>query len=229
VLYRIPMKPRIFVIPDIHGCALTFRRLLEIVIRPLKSDSIYLLGDTIDRGPRSREVLDTIRRLQVEGYGIHSVLGNHEEMFLASCRDRNCIPIWMLNGGRETLKSFGVQDPCEIPLPYRRFIEKFPYFIALEDFILVHGGLNFRVSDPLADKEAMLWSRDREVVKGLIGGRRLIGGHTPLDLSEIRRSLATDRIMLDNGCVYMGVPGLGSLTALELNSMALFSQKNIDM
>ena len=223
------MKPRHFVIPDIHGCERTFSRLLERVIRLQRSDTLFLLGDTIDRGPRSKGVLDKIRELQLSGYDIRSVRGNHEEMFLASCRDRNYFRNWMLNGGRETMRSFGVEDPCEIPLSYRRFIDKFPYFIALEEFILVHGGLNFRIPDPLADKEAMLWSRDREVVKGLIGGRRLIGGHTPLDLKEIRRSLTTDRILLDNGCVYIGVPGLGSLTALELNSMTLFSQKNIDM
>lgn len=223
------MKPRRFVIPDIHGCALTFRRLLEVVIRLEKSDGIYLLGDTIDRGPRSREVIDTIRQLQKDGYDLQSLCGNHEEMFLKSCRDRTYFYLWMLNGGHATLKSFGVEDGCEIPYPYRQVIESFPYFIELEEFILVHGGLNFTVPDPLVDRESMLWSRDREVVKGLIGGRRVIGGHTPLNREEIRRSLTTDHIMLDNGCVYKGEPGLGSLTALELDSLTLYFQENIDM
>jgi serine/threonine protein phosphatase 1 len=223
------MNSRRFVIPDIHGCARTFRSLLENVIRLKNSDSIYLLGDAIDRGPASKEVLDEIRRLQMEGYDIHSVLGNHEEMFLQSCHDRTYFRMWILNGGQATLKSFGVEDSCEIPLLYRRFIESFPYYIKLDDFILVHAGLNFNLPDPLADREAMLWSREREVIKDLIGGRRLIGGHTPLGLAEISRSISTDRIMLDNGCVYKGEPGLGNLLALELNSMVLYSQKNIDM
>jgi serine/threonine protein phosphatase 1 len=223
------MKPRRFVIPDIHGCALTLQRLLEDVIRFKKSDSICLLGDTIDRGPRSREVIDAIRQFQMDGYDLQSVRGNHEEMFLNSCRDRTSFYLWMLNGGHATLKSFGVEDGCEIPTAYRQVIESFPYFIELEEFILVHGGLNFTVPDPLTDTEAMLWSRDRHVVKKLIGGRKVIGGHTPLNREEIRRSLATDHIMLDNGCVYKREPGMGSLAALELNSLTLYFQENIDM
>jgi len=223
------MKSRRFVIPDIHGCALTFHRLLVDIIRIEKGDGIYLLGDTIDRGPRSKEVIDAIRQFQVDGYDLQALRGNHEEMLLKSCQDRSCFYLWMLNGGHATLKSFGVEDGCDIPWPYRQFMESFPYFIELEDFILVHGGLNFTVPDPLADRESMLWSRTREVVKGLIGGRRVIGGHTPLKREDIRKSLATDHIMLDNGCVYKGEPGMGSLTALELNSMSLFFQDNIDV
>ena len=226
--YILNMKPRRFAVPDIHGCALTFRNLLEDVIQLEKSDAIYLLGDTIDRGPRSREVLDTIRSLQVKGYDIQSVRGNHEEMLLKSCRDRTFFSLWMQNGGHETLKSFDVEDGCDIPRLYRRLIESFPFFIELEEFILVHAGLNFSIPAPLADREAMLWSRNTFVMKGLIGGRRLVGGHTPLKRKEIERSLTTDHIMLDNGCVYKGETGMGSLTALELNSMSLFSQKNID-
>jgi len=223
------MKPRRFVIPDIHGCVRTFRHLLREIIRLQKADSIYLLGDTIDRGPASKEVIDEIRSLRIDGYNIHSIRGNHEVMLLKSCHDRTYFYLWMLNGGHATLKSFGVEDGCEIPPEYRQVIESFPFFIELEEFILVHGGLNFANADPLADTEAMLWSRDRKVIKDLIGGKRVIGGHTPVDREEIRKSLAKDHIMLDNGCVYKGEQGLGNLTALELNSMSLLFQENIDM
>jgi serine/threonine protein phosphatase 1 len=223
------MKPRHFVIPDIHGCELTFSRLLERVIRLQRSDTLFLLGDTIDRGPRSREVLDRIRDMQLSGFDIRAVRGNHEEMLINSCRDRSYFRMWMINGGHETLRSFGVEDACEIPPVYRRFLESFPFFMEFGDFIMVHASLNFRMPDPFQDREAMLWSRSREAISSLIAGRRLIGGHTPLDMDEIRRSLATDKIMLDNGCVYSGEPGLGNLLALELETMTLHSQKNIDM
>lgn len=223
------MRDRCFVIPDIHGCALTFRRLLENIIHLKKSDDLYLLGDTIDRGPRSREVLDIIQQLKEKGYRVQPIRGNHEEMFLNSCSDRSFFRLWMLNGGRTTLSSFGVEDACEIPSSYRDLIAGFPYFIELDKFILVHGGLNFTISDPLSDKEAMLWSRDKVVIKELIGGRKLIGGHTPLSREDIKSSLLSDRIILDNGCVYHHETGLGNLAALELTTMTLYFQENIDM
>ncbi len=223
------MEHRRFVIADIHGCARTFCRLLHEILRVRKGDYIYLLGDTIDRGPASKEVLDEILSLQNNGYHIHSLRGNHEEMLLKSCHDRTYFHMWMLNGGHNTLKSFGVEVGCEIPLEYRRLMDSFPFFIELDDFILAHGGLNFTIPDPLIDTEAMLWSRGRIVRKEQIGGRRLIGGHTPVGREEVERSLATDRIMLDNGCVYKGEPGLGNLAGLELNSRSLFFQENIDL
>jgi serine/threonine protein phosphatase 1 len=223
------MKPRHFVIADIHGCERTFSRLLDRVIRLQRSDTIFLLGDNIDRGPCSKEVLDTIRTMQTNGYDIRSVRGNHEELLINSCRDRSYFRMWMINGGHATLKSFGVEDPCEIPPVYRRFLESFPFYIEYDDFIMVHANLNFRMPDPFEDREAMLWSRSREAISSLIGGRRVIGGHTPVDMEEIRRSLTTDKIMLDNGCVYAGEPGLGSLLALELETMTLYSQRNIDL
>jgi serine/threonine protein phosphatase 1 len=75
----------------------------------------------------------------------------------------------------------------------------------------------------------MLWSRDKKVVKDLIGGRRLIGGHTPQNRENITASLMSDRIILDNGCLYHHESGLGSLAALELTTMTLYFQENIDM
>ncbi len=223
------MAPRRFVIPDIHGCARTFRCMLENIIHFGKDDRLYVLGDMIDRGPRSKEVLDTILRLRSDGYHVHPLRGNHEEMFLQSCRDRGYFRVWMLNGGRATLDSFGIEDGCDVPLPYRQFISGLPYFIGLPDFVLVHGSLNFQIPDPFADTEAILWSRNTTVNRQLIGGRRVIGGHTPVSRDEIRYCLSSDRITLDNGCVYKREQGLGSLAALELNSMALYFLENIDM
>lgn len=218
---------RRFVIPDIHGCALTLDRLIREVIRLKRCDELYLLGDYIDRGPRSREVLDILMGLVMKGYRVFLLRGNHEEMFLNGCSDRNFFRMWLLNGGRATLDSFGVEDACDIPLQYRRFVAEMPYYRILPDFVLVHASLNFDISNPFADTEAMLWSRSLEVRTELISGRRVIGGHTPMSRSEILRGLATDRIVLDNGCVYPERPGMGCLVALDIDSMTLFSQENI--
>jgi len=218
---------RRFVIPDIHGCALTLDRLLREVIHLKRRDELYLLGDYIDRGPSSREVLDILMGLVMKGYRVFPVRGNHEEMLLESCHDREMFKMWLRNGGRATLDSFGIEDTREIPLPYRRFLAEMPYYRVLPDFVLVHASLNFAITDPFADREAMLWSRSLEVRPERIGGRRVIGGHTPMSRSEILRGLSADRIVLDNGCVYPERAGMGCLAALELDSLSLALQENI--
>ncbi len=222
------MPQRRFVIPDIHGCERTFRALLEDVIRPLPGEYLYLLGDYIDRGPRSGETLDMIMGLVEEGFRVNALRGNHEEMLLNSKNSAYDFDLWMMNGGQATLDSLGADSPDMIPCRYMRFLEKLRYFIILDDFVLVHACLNFENHDPFADRHAMLWGRRCEVDGSRIGNRRLISGHTPVPRETLEKSLNSSRIMLDNGCVYRGHPGLGALAALELNSMTLFYQENID-
>jgi serine/threonine protein phosphatase 1 len=222
------MTPRRFVIPDIHGCDETFSTLLNDVIRLQPTDELYLLGDFIDRGPRSKGVLDSILRLRRDGFSVHALRGNHEEMLLRSNDSLSSFELWMTNGGKTTLNSFNVESAYEIPHHYRNFLVSLPNYIVLDDFILVHACMNFDIPDPFADPEAMLWARSCEVKRELLGGRRLVCGHTPVSRDAVRQSLATDRIMLDNGCVYKGNARLGSLAALELNSMSLYFQENIE-
>ena len=225
----VAMTYRRFVIPDIHGCALTLQRLVEEVIQLGATDTLYLLGDYIDRGPRSREVLELIRYWRDAGLTINALRGNHEEMLLDACRDRASFRLWMINGGFATLASYGVEDACEIPISHRTMLAGLPLYLELEDAVLVHAGLNFELDDPFSDREAMLWGRPSGVDSVKLGGRKLICGHTPKTRQAIEASLATGLITLDNGCVYAGWPGLGSLAALELNTLTLLFQDNIDV
>ena len=222
------MTTRSFVIPDIHGCARTFHALLHNVIRLQPEDTLYLLGDYIDRGPRSKELLDEIIQLRRKGYSIHPLRGNHEQMLLQSQDSLSALSLWLINGGHTTLDSFGVEDVGEIPYGYRNFLLGLRSHIILDNFVLVHACLNFEIPDPFADTEAMLWARSCKVNPERIGGRRIICGHTAVSRDSVEESLSTSRIMLDNGCVYKESSRLGSLTALELNSMLLYFQKNID-
>jgi serine/threonine protein phosphatase 1 len=224
---RDTMTGRRFAVPDIHGCADTFRR-LAVQIALGAGDTLFILGDLIDRGPDSRGVLDEIVRLREEEVDVVALRGNHEEMLLDSCRDRDDFRLWMMNGGGATLASFAVEDACEIPRIYLELIASFPLYAETEGFVLAHAGLNFEIADPFADREAMLWVRSTEARPERIGGRRLVCGHTPTPREEIRRSLDHPKIVLDNGCVYRGYPGLGALAALELDTMELFFQENVD-
>jgi serine/threonine protein phosphatase 1 len=134
----------------------------------------------------------------------------------------------MTNGGHATLDSFNVENADDIPDGYRNYLMALPCYIILEDFVLVHACLNFDIPDPFTDTETMLWNRSCEVRKELIGGRKLICGHTPVIRRSLMKSLETSRIMLDNGCVYAGYTGLGSLAALELNTMSVYFQENLE-
>jgi serine/threonine protein phosphatase 1 len=222
------MHQRTFVIGDVHGCALTLQHLIFKEIKLRHTDRLYFTGDLIDRGPRSREVLETIIRLREAGYSVNSVRGNHEDMLLNACRNRNDFVLWLETGGQATLKSFAVEDACEIPTRYLQIMGGFPYYIMLEDFIICHAGLNFHAKEPLADTEAMLWSRDLEVIPERLGGRRLICGHTVHSLPEIRTSLTSNRIWLDGGCVFKERNWLGNLVALEIEMMKLHYAGNLE-
>lgn len=223
-------SPRRFVIPDIHGCNLTLRSLVEEVIQLRQDDDLYLLGDYIDRGPRSREVLQYVMDLIDGGYRIFPLRGNHEEMFLNAVADRSQTRTWILNGGYTALDSFGVDDARQIPLPFHRFCSDLPCYHLLDDYLLVHAGFNAEAQEPFADTEAMLWNRTKAVSRELLGGRTMICGHTPHPISEIEKMLARNNglIILDNGCFLAGRKGMGSLLALELTTRSLYAQKNID-
>lgn len=223
------MLPRTFVIGDIHGCAATLRRLIEEMLCPMPADRIYLLGDLIDRGPDSKGVLDFIFELRERGLSVNSIRGNHEEMFLQVEDDHNYLGMWTANGGLATLASFQADGPGDIPQFYRDYLGSLPLYILLDDFVIVHAGLNFVIQNPFDDSDAMLWTRSHFVNRHRIGGRRLICGHTPVSLTQLKASLNSSKIMLDNGCVFGGLPESGNLAALELESMTLFLQPNIDL
>ncbi|TWJ26491.1 serine/threonine protein phosphatase 1 [Geobacter argillaceus] len=193
-----------------------------------QEDELYLLGDLIDRGPAVREVLEFLIGLQEAGYAVASIMGNHEDMCLEACRDRSRFYLWMLNGGHATLRSFGVEDACEIPERYHRFFVALPTHILLPDFALVHAGMDCGQPDPFADRQTLLWSRSCIVDPARIGGRRVVSGHTPRTRQEIEASVAENWIVLDNGCVYRGVAGFGNLAALSLDTLRLYFQENCD-
>lgn len=233
-----------WVIPDIHGCVKTLRTLIEEQIRPTKYDEIYFLGDYIDRGPDPKGVIDYVRTLQREEYTITALMGNHEEFVLelydAEIRSKNR---WFFNyahqkrrawkaiGGKETLKSFGILTLRDLPYDYIEWMGTLEYFIELDDFILVHAGLNFDINDPFEDKKTMLWTREYTVDPSKIGNKRIIHGHVPINIELIDFSIRNKQyqfIDLDNGPYIEGKPGFGNLVALEINSMKMVIQDNRD-
>ncbi len=222
--------PKQYIIGDIHGCYKTLVALLEEEVKPTKPDTIYFLGDYIGKGPDSKNVVKYIISLKNDGYKVRCLMGNHEKMLLDSMLSDRQHYKWLWNGGSECLRSFGVYRANEIKNKYIKFFEELEYFIELDEFILVHGGLNFNAENPLTDRKSMLWSRNQHIDKSKTKGKRLIVGHTPVKFKKIKRTLHEDLIMLDGGCVYSKVKEKqGNLVALELSKMKLYRKYNIDM
>lgn len=218
---------RRFAIADIHGCATTFAALLA-KINLQRTDTLYLLGDYIDRGPDSKGVLDKILELLRDGFDLQPLRGNHEQLLLDALSDEAAFTIWKRNGGYGTLQQFGVSHPAKLPNHYIDLLISLPLIYVIADFVLVHAGLDFRKDDPIADTaaEELLWARDYRCDPLKLEGRTLVTGHSMTPLFAVRKSLTTKHIMLDNGCYDKGEMGHGNLVALNLDMRKLVVVEN---
>ena len=226
------MKKRKFAISDIHGCSKTFKALLEKIAYS-KADELYLLGDFIDRGPDSKGVIDFVIGLREAGHIVYCLRGNHEEMLLKGLKDMKSLQMWHVNGGLETLNSFETKSVSEIPGKYINWFNSLGHYFEVDEYILVHAGLNFRIENPLRDEEAMMWIRRwySQIDYEWLGDRIIIHGHTPTDFFDILEdynNLEENRhLVIDGGCVYKD-RGFGDLVAFELGQKEIFVQKNIE-
>ena len=221
---------RRFAVGDIHGCCRTLRALVENVLRLQAKDTLFLLGDYLDRGPDSKGVLDYLMALADADYDVRPLLGNHEEMALLSVGDPAVRELWYRNLGEITLGQFGAGSPGEIPQRYLDFLAGLPRILTTDGYALVHAGLDFSTPFPLRDTSPsfLVWERDFRVQPEKLAGRTLLCGHTVTPLSEIRASLGGRLICLDNGCWSKGGPSFGNLVALNLDTRELLVQENCD-
>lgn len=217
-------------ISDIHGCARTFNKLIHEVLALSTEDTLYLLGDYINKGPDSKGVIDLIWELEKTGFTVHCLRGNHEQYLLDALADDGQEAYFLARGGIETLQSFGGTGIRKLPEEYLNFITSLPFHIYLDKYLLIHAGLNFESTDPFTDYDAMLNIRSMNVDPSITGGRDIIHGHVPTSISEISASLSlkNHHLSIDGGCVYKHIPGLSHLTALDIDSKKLYIQKNID-
>jgi serine/threonine protein phosphatase 1 len=220
-----------YAISDIHGCCQTFRFMVEEILHLTPGDPLFLLGDYIDRGPDSKGVIDYILELQAGGFQVSTLMGNHEAMMLLTEEDGGYYPLWLRNGGDTTMSSFGVKQLNQIPDKYWQFLAQLEYYRELPDYLLVHAGFDFSSANPLSNFQAMLWIRQFQVDEAFLGSRKIVHGHTPTPLHKIREKVADTQsqvLNIDGGCVYKSNPGLGHLTALNLDTQQLHILPNRD-
>lgn len=212
-----------YVISDIHGCNEKFRRALKLVGLN-KTDTLVLLGDLIDRGSGSKEVLDTVFLLEDYGFNIISLKGNHEDMLLKARENPIHESNWLRNGGNQTLESFSTSDIDRIPSNYINYLSQMPLYLEIGKFILVHAAIDMTAPDPFRDEQTMLWGRNWEKLydSNWLGNRIIIHGHTPMPRNEIVSQLESERniICIDNGS-FRNDEGFGEVCVLKLDDLSI--------
>jgi serine/threonine protein phosphatase 1 len=212
----------LFVIGDVHGCASELKTLLNKL--PLTPQStVVFLGDYIDRGPDSNEVVETILKLR-RFCRVVTLTGNHEAMladFLADPESQGA-GMFIYNGGGATLASYADEHGnYEIPEHHLRFFAELSLSHENDDFFFVHAGVPdvpLEELDAAKHRREMLWIRRTFHRSTFPWKKMIVHGHSPVPHVHF----APRRINVDTGCVYDQV-----LTAVELPSRKIYSvQRN---
>jgi diadenosine tetraphosphatase ApaH/serine/threonine PP2A family protein phosphatase len=218
---------RVYAIGDVHGRLDLLEKTMSRIDADLarspaaKPVEIYL-GDYIDRGPASCDVLDRLIRRSVERNTVF-LKGNHETYVPQFLDDPAILSDWRQYGGLETLMSYGLTPSINanaaeqielakalagaIPKAHRQFLEHLKLFASYGDFFFVHAGINPRVPFAQQREEDLLWIRDDFLLCEDKFEKIIVHGHTPVREPDIR----PNRINIDTGAY-----ATGKLTCLRI-------------
>lgn len=192
---------RYFAIGDVHGMFDMLDALIEYVSKDMRpEDRFVFLGDYVDRGPNSNMVVSLVRDLTRDGHV--ALKGNHEDMvdgahptdtgFHATAYE-----MWMINGGTETLRSYGGKVPDDV-VEWARALPT--HYHPCDDFYFVHAGLMPGVPLDEQSVDAKLWVRRPFTSTDHDFGPRVVYGHTPQKVLDHR----PHRTNLDTAAVFNG-------------------------
>ncbi len=183
---------RLIGISDIHGEYEKLCRLLEN-ISPQKNDTIVFMGDYIDRGAKSREVVDKIISMQDICNCVY-LIGSHEYAMLHAPNDEYYNYLFWNYGGDATAKSYGsFENIMKVHADFFNSLK--PYYIK-DNYLFIHAGL--RIGIPLEQQNLvdMVYIRSEFYNKKHNFPFKIIFGHTEFDKPQIRN----DKICIDTGC-----------------------------
>jgi serine/threonine protein phosphatase 1 len=172
--------PRTLAIGDIHGSLTAFDALLAAV-KLTPDDHLVLLGDYVDRGPDSKGVLQRIIEIRKKRR-VTAIMGNHEEMMLAArSGDLDHLRDWVLNGGMETLFSYGGDRATlrDVPAAHWHFLSHdLVDYLETDTHLFVHAGCQPNLPLSQTPDAVLRWERcDR--VQPHQSGKIIVCGHTP--------------------------------------------------
>lgn len=219
---------RVYAIGDVHGRDDLFAQLLDRIAldeadrRPLPR-LLILLGDLVDRGPQSRQVVERAMNLAHAGEDVHFLKGNHEEMFVAAARGNvRAAALFRRYGGVETLASYGLEPGqsagmddeaiaqwmlAHVPRDHVDFLDAFPDMLPLGDYLFVHAGVRPRIALDAQIAADLRWIRGDFLNHRHHFGKMIVHGHSISDDVDAQ----PNRIGIDTGAFRSGL-----LTAIGL-------------
>ena len=208
---------KIFAIGDIHGCADKLHALMDRIPIDYAGDSLIFIGDYIDRGPGSFEVVDYLVDLKRSYPQIVFLKGNHEDMLQKYLEGTDRFT-YLFNGGQQTLDSYlNRQNKSEfspIPSDHLEFYKSLTLYYQTEDYIFVHAGIREKIPLNEQDPEEILWIREDFIYSKFDFGKRVIFGHTPFSEPLVK----PNKIGIDTGAVYGN-----QLTCVQLPELIFYT------
>ena len=203
---------KIFAIGDIHGCFDKLQMLMDKIDIDFDNDTLVFLGDYIDRGPNSSEVVELKKRFPK----IIFLKGNHEEMFEDFLAGIDRLK-YLTNGGQQTLDSYLKKgrtfEGPPISQSHLDFFKTLRIYYETDQYIFVHAGLIENIPLESQDVRDILWIRGRFIDSDYDFGKRVIFGHTVFPEPLIQ----PNKIGIDTGAVYGN-----KLTCLELPTLIFY-------
>jgi len=218
-----PRDTRIYAIGDVHGRA----DLLSELHRHIAEDASHLtpgteklvvyVGDYVDRGMESRQVVDLLLDRPLSGFTAVHLLGNHDAWLLSFLVDSQIGPTWLRYGGDATLHSYGVrlrlpvndlqhfeelQAELRERLPRRHveFLERLELSYETGDYLFVHAGIRPNVPLDQQTVDDLLWIREPFLSSRRDFGKVVVHGHTV----EAEPAVRGNRIGIDTGACWTG-------------------------
>ncbi|MEH2325703.1 MAG: metallophosphoesterase family protein [Nostoc sp.] len=217
-------SPRRIVIGDVHGHYEGLMTLLE-AIAPTSDDQIYFLGDLIDRGPHSSQVVNFVKR-----HNYPCLLGNHEQMLLNILTNHRTssptMQAWLYSGGQATVASY---HEASIPDDHLDWFKSLPTYLDLGDIWLTHAGVDPSKSVTEQTADQLCWIREEfhSIEKPYFPDKLIIIGHTITftlpGVSPGKLAQGEGWLDIDTGAYH---PRSGWLTGLDVTNNLVY-QVNI--
>lgn len=167
-----------YVIPDIHGRDDLLGEGLAGIRAHDSSDAavIVTLGDYVDKGPASRQVIERLQAGVADGWRLVTLKGNHDVMMADALRDPAKMASWIEKGGDAALASYG-GDPAAVPPAHLAWLDGLLPMYADRHRVYVHAGLDPALPLDQQSEATLLWKRYPKGFSGGHGERHVVHGH----------------------------------------------------